>query len=185
MIEDFPSLNHLVIVGIATSWCERPGRKLPLECTVDIPRAGLTFQCGFLDLVDLAEVMDMWVLLSGKAKSNGYMQVRTLTCLGKDVGKYNPPSIHHLSALGRIGETEDKEHDLIIYREYISQGTEDLEAAIRCRYKQDHGYMTDQWATVQGTFYPDGYLDVRAAHNFAIKRGNQSGGYGRWNASQF
>ena len=180
-----PSVNQVTLLGMIKKVEHRPNAKFSWIFQLDIPssyhdrnqEASLT--CGasgnfYGKAIQDATIGTDWVLVNGKIRKDGFIQVRELCVIGEVKGEHHP--IHHVGVTGKITSIRkypntiyEWQFDVVVYPEYGKEDDSEVEAILTCGVAGD-GYCTamieaaieGQWATIQGKVRNKGFIQVRS-----------------------
>ena len=183
-MKDLPSINQVAILGVLTHVEHKPHNlyswQFQLQVQSDNRQSEAVLHCGarednFGRAIQGAKVGKDWVLINGKIRKGGFIQVRDLYIIGEIITYPSP--IHHVALMGEITAIRNYpesiyvwQFDLNIYREYGNDDKDKIETTLTCGLGGDSSYYNQimeaaqqgQWAKVQGKVRNNGFIQVRS-----------------------
>ena len=121
-------------------------------------------------MVKNAAIGEDWVILEGKIRHQGFIQVREISILDAPRQQHQP--IHHVALLGEIksisknpGKIYSWQFDIDIYKEYGTEG--EVEASLTCGIGESslneeliESAVVGQWISLRGKVRDNGFIQV-------------------------
>lgn len=189
---DYPSINHVAILGVIENIQPKPDSIFCWQFRVNVVASSQKLEASLLcgvgnnalgDMVQAAAVGRDWVVIAGKVREKGFIQVRELSVFpGSDGISHVQLPIHHVGLMGQIQSinynTKTKspyvwQFDLAIYPEY---GGDDFETVLTCGMGGDSSFYNamlekaseGKWASVQGKVRNGGFIQIRSMSVFDV-----------------
>ncbi len=174
----FPSINQAVILGKITKVEYRPGTIFCWNFDVTVPspdRSAAVLLCGapeniLGEMIENVDIGQDWVLIEGKVRHRGFIQVRELSIINEPK-QYHLPT-HHVTLLGEIksirkntGQIYSWQFDIDVYKEYGING--EVEASLTCGIGESSGNEqfiqsadAGHWVSLRGKVRNAGFIQV-------------------------